>query len=95
MPGGWCAGGGGGWAGGDGTAAGTGTRRVGGGRVEGGGNAAPREADLLGESAGESGGGAGESGPLAVFALLLGPAGDGAERYWEVGEGAEVLLMAG
>lgn len=50
---------------------------------------------MLGESAGESGGGAGESGPLAVFALLLWPAGDGAERYWEVGEGVEVLLMEG
>jgi hypothetical protein len=28
-----------------------------------------------------------------VFALLLGPAGDGAERYWEVGEGDEELLL--
>lgn len=71
-----------------------GVRRAVGGRVEEG-NATPRLVDLLGESAGESGGGAGESGPLAVFALLLGPAGDGAERYCEVGEGADVLLMEG
>lgn len=90
----WRVGGGGGWAGGDGTAAGTGVRRAGGGREEGGNAVRPRLVDLLGESAGESGGGAGESGPLAVFALLLGPAGDGAERYCEVGEGA-VLLMEG
>jgi hypothetical protein len=81
--------------GGEGAATRTGVRRAvgGGGRVEGGG-ATPRFGDLLvGESAGESGDGAGERGPLAVFALLLWPAGEGAERYWEVGEGAEVLLL--
>lgn len=50
------------------------------GRRGGGEMTTARFVYLLEWSVGESAGGTGESGPLAVFALLLGPPGEEAER---------------
>lgn len=68
-----------GYSGGGADEAGAGGRGLVGGRA-GGGMTTARFEDLLGWSMGELAGGTGERGPLAVFALLLWPPGEEAER---------------